>query len=76
MLKRILNILRGRPSDEEIIVVKLLMLMLFFVTIREQFRRNSVISRADFAAVELLLRVGHRQLDTYSSPGVKNIVAS
>lgn len=49
------------------------MLIFRLVLIRGQFRSNSVVNRKDFAAVELLLRRGHRQLETYSSAGVKNI---
>ena len=75
MLKRISNFLQGGLSDEEIILLQLSTLTSFFVNVSRQFRRNSLISRTDFAAVELLLRTGHRQLETYSSPGVKNIAS-
>ncbi|KAH6604687.1 hypothetical protein Trco_006394 [Trichoderma cornu-damae] len=40
---------------------------------RDEFSRNLTIDKRDFAAVEFLLRKGHRQLDVYSSPGIKDI---
>ncbi|KAK1246838.1 hypothetical protein MKX08_000640 [Trichoderma sp. CBMAI-0020] len=41
--------------------------------VRDEFSRNLAIDKRDFAAVEFLLRKGHRQLDVYSSPGIKDI---
>ncbi|KAK4248477.1 complex 1 protein-domain-containing protein [Corynascus novoguineensis] len=40
---------------------------------RSEFDKNIKIDKRDFAAVEFLLRKGRRQLDMYSSPGVKDI---
>ncbi|KAL1881037.1 hypothetical protein Plec18167_003578 [Paecilomyces lecythidis] len=40
---------------------------------RAEFRKNLNVSKKDFAAVEYLLRKGHRQLEMYSSPGIRNI---
>lgn len=40
---------------------------------RTEFRKNLNVSKKDFAAVEYLLRKGHRQLEMYSSPGIRNI---
>ncbi|KAK0630058.1 complex 1 protein-domain-containing protein [Bombardia bombarda] len=40
---------------------------------RNEFDKNMGIEKRDFAAVEFLLRKGRRQLEMYSSPGVKNI---
>ncbi|KAJ5084334.1 hypothetical protein NUU61_008913 [Penicillium alfredii] len=31
------------------------------------------VSKKDFGAVEYLLRKGHRQLEMYASPGIRNI---
>lgn len=41
---------------------------------RNEFRRNAAIDKKDFAAVEYLLRKGHRQLEIYSAPGITNIM--
>ncbi|KAL2007115.1 hypothetical protein VTN00DRAFT_8553 [Thermoascus crustaceus] len=40
---------------------------------RTEFRKNLSVSKKDFAAIEYLLRKGHRQLEMYSSPGIRNI---
>ncbi|KAG5932044.1 hypothetical protein E4U53_001514 [Claviceps sorghi] len=40
---------------------------------RTEFSRNLSLDKRDFAAIEFLLRKGRRQLDTYSSPGIKDI---
>ncbi|TFB04288.1 hypothetical protein CCMA1212_003638 [Trichoderma ghanense] len=41
--------------------------------VRDEFSRNLTIEKRDFAAIEFLLRKGHRQLDVYSSPGIKDV---
>jgi succinate dehydrogenase assembly factor 1 len=40
---------------------------------RAEFEKNMQIDKKDFAAVEFLVRKGRRQLDVYSSPGIKDI---
>ncbi|KAL2260135.1 hypothetical protein VTK26DRAFT_5962 [Humicola hyalothermophila] len=40
---------------------------------RAEFEKNITIDRRDFGAIEFLLRKGRRQLEMYSSPGVKDI---
>lgn len=40
---------------------------------RAEFVRNLSIDKRDFAAIEFLLRKGRRQLEVYSSPGIKDI---
>ncbi|QKX62625.1 uncharacterized protein TRUGW13939_09786 [Talaromyces rugulosus] len=40
---------------------------------RSEFGKQLHVSKKDFATVEHLLRKGHRQLEMYSSPGIKNI---
>ncbi|KAG5922240.1 hypothetical protein E4U42_005532 [Claviceps africana] len=40
---------------------------------RTEFSRNLSLDKRDFTAIEFLLRKGRRQLDTYSSPGIKDI---
>ncbi|PNY26890.1 Uncharacterized protein TCAP_03182 [Tolypocladium capitatum] len=40
---------------------------------RAEFARNLSIDKRDFAAIEFLLRKGRRQLDVYSSPGIKDV---
>ncbi|PGH10821.1 hypothetical protein AJ80_07372 [Polytolypa hystricis UAMH7299] len=41
---------------------------------RDEFRKNLSISKKDFSTIEYLLRKGKRQLEMYSSPGIRNIV--
>ncbi|KOS22018.1 Succinate dehydrogenase assembly factor 1 -like protein [Escovopsis weberi] len=40
---------------------------------RTEFLKHQAIDKRDFAAVEFLLRKGRRQLEVYSSPGIKDI---
>jgi len=40
---------------------------------REEFRANAGINKKDFSTIEYLLRKGQRQLDIYSSEGVRNV---
>lgn len=70
MRKRISDCSRGKNPRKGLLWLEVLKPD---VSYRGQFRRNSVVNRKDFAAVELLLRRGYRQLETYSSAGVKNI---
>ena len=41
---------------------------------RSEFERNIALDKKDFAAIEYLLRKGQRQLEIYSSPGIRNII--
>jgi hypothetical protein len=40
---------------------------------RNEFARNISLDKRDFAAIEFLLRKGRRQLDVYSSPGIRDV---
>jgi succinate dehydrogenase assembly factor 1 len=40
---------------------------------RSEFAQHLSIDKRDFAAIEFLLRKGRRQLEAYSSPGIKDI---
>ncbi|KAL4797364.1 complex 1 protein-domain-containing protein [Aspergillus venezuelensis] len=40
---------------------------------RTEFNKHISISKKDFSAIEYLLRKGSRQLEMYSSPGIRNI---
>ncbi|KAH8165180.1 hypothetical protein CIB48_g3042 [Xylaria polymorpha] len=40
---------------------------------RSEFDKNIMIDKRDFAAIEFLVRKGRRQLDLYSTPGIKDI---
>lgn len=42
-------------------------------TRRDEFREHAHLSKKDFSAIEFLLRKGQRQLDMYSSPGIRNV---
>lgn len=41
---------------------------------RDEFRAHLGINKKDFVTIEHLLRVGQKKLDTYSQPGIKNIL--
>ncbi|RAL08687.1 succinate dehydrogenase assembly factor 1 [Aspergillus homomorphus CBS 101889] len=45
----------------------------FRVYARAEFQKQVTVSKKDFTAIEYLLRKGQRQLETYSSPGIRNI---
>lgn len=38
-----------------------------------EFTRHLTVEKRDFAAIEFLLRKGKRQLELYSSPGIKDV---
>lgn len=38
-----------------------------------EFQKHRSVNKKDFGAVEYLLRKGHRQLEMYASPGIRNI---
>ncbi|KAJ5083283.1 hypothetical protein N7456_012710 [Penicillium angulare] len=38
-----------------------------------EFQKHLSVNKKDFGAVEYLLRKGHRQLEMYASPGIRNI---
>jgi succinate dehydrogenase assembly factor 1 len=38
-----------------------------------EFRKQLEVNKKDFATIEHLLRKGHRQLEMYSSPGIRDI---
>lgn len=40
---------------------------------RREFDKNIRLDKKDFSAIEYLLRKGHRQLEMYASPGIKDI---
>lgn len=40
---------------------------------RREFERHVELDKKDFSAVEFYIRKGHRQLETYSAPGITNI---
>ena len=41
---------------------------------RSEFDKAIKLDKKDFAAIEYLLRKGQRQLESYSDPGIKNIM--
>lgn len=45
----------------------------FFKYIREEFGKYKDLPRKDFTTIEHLLRVGHKRIDMYSKPELKNI---
>lgn len=45
----------------------------FRAVARREFRKHRDVDRKDFAAVELLLRMGWRKLELYSADSVKDI---
>ncbi|KAE8549791.1 hypothetical protein TMatcc_000829 [Talaromyces marneffei ATCC 18224] len=40
---------------------------------QSEFRKQLDVNKKDFSTIEHLLRKGHKQLETYSSPGIRNI---
>ncbi|RDL36822.1 Uncharacterized protein BP5553_06174 [Venustampulla echinocandica] len=40
---------------------------------RKEFQKHLHFDKKDFSAIEYLLRKGQRQLEMYSSPGIKDI---
>lgn len=40
---------------------------------RAEFQKNIFVGKKDFTAIEYFLRKGQRQLEMYSSPGIRNI---
>lgn len=40
---------------------------------RAEFQKHISVNKKDFGAVEYLLRKGHRQLEMYASPDIRNI---
>ena len=42
--------------------------------VRSEFEKGIHVDKKDFSAIEYLLRKGHRQLDIYASPGIKDIL--
>ncbi|TGO65936.1 hypothetical protein BOTNAR_0072g00100 [Botryotinia narcissicola] len=45
----------------------------FEVYARLEFSKNITLDKKDFNTIEYLLRKGQRQVDMYSSPGIKDI---
>lgn len=41
---------------------------------RSEFSQHLTLDKKDFSAIEYYLRKGERQLETYASPGIKNIM--
>ncbi|KAK8158967.1 hypothetical protein IWX90DRAFT_377871 [Phyllosticta citrichinensis] len=39
----------------------------------EEFEKNISIGKRDFGAIEYMLRKGHRQLEIYEDPGIRDI---
>lgn len=46
---------------------------ILLTTHRNEFERNLALDKKDFGAIEFLLRKGHRQLEMYAQPGIKDI---
>ncbi|KAH6690402.1 hypothetical protein F5X68DRAFT_202854 [Plectosphaerella plurivora] len=40
---------------------------------KAEFRKSLSVDKKDFAAIEFLLRKGRRQLEVYSSPGIRDV---
>ncbi|KAJ5585322.1 uncharacterized protein N7459_005122 [Penicillium hispanicum] len=40
---------------------------------RAEFQKHLSVNKKDFGAIEYLLRKGHRQLEMYTSPAIRNI---
>jgi len=40
---------------------------------RSEFQKGLELDKKDYNTIEFLLRKGHRQVDMYSAPGIRNI---
>ncbi|CAG7955847.1 unnamed protein product [Penicillium nalgiovense] len=40
---------------------------------RAEFQKHLSVNKKDFSTIEYLLRKGHRQLELYATPGIRNI---
>ncbi|TQS34629.1 hypothetical protein Golomagni_04982 [Golovinomyces magnicellulatus] len=45
----------------------------FLLFTRNEFEKNKNLNKKEFVAIEYLLRKGRRQLDLYSSSGIRDI---
>jgi hypothetical protein len=63
------HITANRPCRD----VLLLNLLIGLCAYRAEFEKNIAVDKRDFAAIEFLLRKGRRQVEVYSSPGIKDI---
>ena len=41
---------------------------------RSEFKKNAQLDKKDFGTIEYMLRRGHRQLEIYADPGIRNIL--
>lgn len=53
--------------------VSLLVLSKLRPKARAEFQKHVSVNKKDFGTIEYLLRKGHRQLEMYASPGIRNI---
>lgn len=49
------------------------MTILNLINYRDEFERNLHLDKKDFGAIEFLVRKGHRQVEMYAQPGIKDI---
>ncbi|KAF2474626.1 uncharacterized protein BDR25DRAFT_215504 [Lindgomyces ingoldianus] len=65
LYRQCIRALRDKPNDTR---------ENFRLFVREEFRKHINVDRKDFSTIEYLLRRGHRQLDIYQDPGIRNIL--
>ncbi|KAF2765398.1 hypothetical protein EJ03DRAFT_280060 [Teratosphaeria nubilosa] len=64
LYRRCLRACRAKPADTR---------PNFESFARREFEKHIHMDKKDFGTIELLLRKGNKQLETYDSPGVTNI---
>ncbi|CRK14077.1 Succinate dehydrogenase assembly factor 1 like protein [Verticillium longisporum] len=64
LYRQCLRGIRSKPEDKK---------QHFQSFARAEFQKHLAVDKRDFAAIEFLLRKGRRQVEVYSSPGIKDI---
>ncbi|KAJ5789348.1 uncharacterized protein N7518_006359 [Penicillium psychrosexuale] len=64
LYRKCLREIRNKPEDSRIN---------FRNYARAEFQKYMAVNKKDFNTVEYLLRKGHRQLELYATPGIRNI---
>lgn len=45
----------------------------WYAYVRKSFYERRTVKKKDFSTIEYYLRIGHRKLEQYGQPGIKNI---
>ncbi|CAI7673472.1 hypothetical protein N7527_001202 [Penicillium freii] len=64
LYRKCLREIRNKPEDSRVNFKKYA---------RAEFQKHLSVNKKDFSTIEYLLRKGNRQLELYSTPGIRNI---